>query len=162
MSQQALRNGAESQMDINYGYSLIPSDLLGEIKDSLIAEQRRLCAYTGIGINAEHSHIEHLLPQKHCQRGQEDVSYANMVACYPGTKDKYVPFGALVKANWPSRAEQHLFVSPRSAGCEARFLFRRRSKITSAIPSGTYFPHISSALSQTLFRPRTTSAADQY
>ncbi len=121
-----------SQMDINYDYSLIPSDLLGEIKDSLIAEQRRLCAYTGIGINAEHSHIEHLLPQKHCQRGQEDVSYTNMVACYPGTKDKYVPFGALVKANWPSRAEQHLFVSPRSAGCEVRFLFSERGRITVA------------------------------
>ncbi len=53
---------AESQKDINYGYSLMPSDLRGEIKDSLIAEQRGLCAYTGIGINADGSHIEHLLP----------------------------------------------------------------------------------------------------
>ena len=123
---------AESQKDINYGYNLIPSDLRGEIKDSLIAEQRGLCAYTGIRINAEHSHIEHLLPQEHCQRGQEDVSYTNMVACHPGTKDKHVPFGALVKANWPSRAEQHLFVSPRSAGCEARFLFSERGRVTVA------------------------------
>ena len=39
---------AESQKDINYGYNLMPSDLRGEIKDSLIAEQRGLCAYTGI------------------------------------------------------------------------------------------------------------------
>ena len=37
-----------------------------------------------------------------------------------------------MKANWPSRAEQHLFVSPRSAGCEARFLFSERGRITVA------------------------------
>jgi hypothetical protein len=109
---------AGSQNDINYGYGLIPGKLLSEIKDALIAEQRGLCAYTGIGINAARSHIEHLLPQKHCDRGQEDVAYGNMVACYPGPNSGYVPFGAQRKADWPSPAEQHLFVSPRSAGCE--------------------------------------------
>jgi hypothetical protein len=33
------------------------------------------------------------------------------------------------KGNWPSPAEQHLFVSPRSMGCEARFLFNLRGEI---------------------------------
>ncbi len=59
---------AGAQNDINYGYRLIPSDIRTEIKDALIAEQRGLCAYTGIGINAGHSHIAHLLPQAHCHR----------------------------------------------------------------------------------------------
>ena len=103
---------AKYRNDINYGYGLISSDLRDLIKDSIIAKQGGLCAYTGIGINAEKSHIEHLLPQDHCHRGQEDVAYGNMVACYPGPNTVYVPFGALRKSNWPSRADQHLFVSP--------------------------------------------------
>ena len=118
--------------DINYGYGLIPGELLAEIKSALIAEQRGLCAYTGIGIDADHSHIEHLLPQKHCHRGQEDVAYGNMVACYPEPNSGYVAFGAQRKDNWPSRAEQHLFVSPRSSGCEQRFLFSIRGAIAAA------------------------------
>ncbi len=60
---------AGSQNDINYGYRLVPGELLAEIKNSLIAEQQGLCAYTGIRIDVGRSHIEHLLPQKHCQRG---------------------------------------------------------------------------------------------
>lgn len=122
---------AASQNDINYDYDLIPGDLKAEIKDALIAEQRGLCAYTGLRIDASHSHIEHLLPQAHCHEG-EDVEYRNMVACYPGRDQGYVPFGALLKADWPSPAERHLFVSPRSPDCETRFLFSIRGKISVA------------------------------
>jgi uncharacterized protein (TIGR02646 family) len=121
---------AASQTDINYSYGLIPGELRAAIKDALIAEQRGLCAYTGIGIDASHAHIEHLLPQAHCQRGNQDVEYRNMVACYPGPGNAYVPFGALWKADWPSLAERHLFVSPRSADCEARFIFSIRGRIS--------------------------------
>jgi uncharacterized protein (TIGR02646 family) len=121
-----------SRDDINYGYNLMPTELRAELKDALITEQRSLCAYTGIGIDASRSHIEHLLPQSHCRRGQEDVAYKNMVACYPAPDSGYVPFGALLKANWPSLAEQYLFVSPRSAGCERRFMFNLRGEITVA------------------------------
>jgi uncharacterized protein (TIGR02646 family) len=123
---------ASSQNDINYGYDLIPSDLRSAIKDALISDQRGLCAYTGIGIDQDRAHIEHLLPQKHCQPGQEDVAYMNMVSCYPGPNSAYVPYGAVFKADWPTRQEQHLFVSPRSAGCEARFMFSIRGKISAA------------------------------
>ncbi len=123
---------AASQNDINYGYDLIPGDLRAEIKDALIAEQRGLCAYTGIRIDASDSHIEHMLPQAHCQRGQGDVDYHNMAACFPGPNSGYVPFGAVRKGNWPSPAEQYLFVSPRSPGCESRFAFNMRGKISAA------------------------------
>jgi uncharacterized protein (TIGR02646 family) len=122
---------AGSKTDINFGYGLIPGELLGRLKAALIAEQRGLCAYTGIRIDGSRSHIEHLLPQKHCQRGQEDVAYRNTVACFPG-QGVHVPFGALRKASWPSRAEQHLFVSPRTPGCEARFMFNLRGQISVA------------------------------
>jgi uncharacterized protein (TIGR02646 family) len=121
-----------SQNDINYGYNLIPSELRNAIKEALVAEQRSLCAYTGIGIDGSSSHIEHSLPQAHCQRGQQDVAYQNMVACYPAPGAVHVPFGAHFKANWPSLSELHLFVSPRSSGCEARFAFSIRGTITTA------------------------------
>ena len=121
-----------AQSDINYGYDLVPGEIRKGIKNALIDDQRGLCAYTGIRITADRSHIEHLLPQSHCHRGQEDMSYGNMVACYPEPGSAYVPYGALRKASWPSRAEQHLFVSPRSAGCEQRFMFSLRGKISAA------------------------------
>lgn len=123
---------AASQNDINYGYDLIPGDLRAAIKDALIAEQRGLCADTGIGIVAGRSHIEHLLPQAHCEPGGEDVDYHNMVACFPGPNQGYVPFGAVRKGNWPSPAERFRFVSPRSAECESRFRFSIRGKISVA------------------------------
>jgi uncharacterized protein (TIGR02646 family) len=122
---------AAAQNDINFGYNLMPGELRAAVKAALVEEQRGLCAYTGIGIVSESSHIEHLNPQQHCERG-EDVAYANLVACYPGPNDPYVPFGAHKKANWPTPAERHLFVSPRSRGCEARFLFNLLGAISAA------------------------------
>jgi uncharacterized protein (TIGR02646 family) len=123
---------AASQADINYGYDLIPGKLRGQVKAALIAEQGGICAYTGIEINLDRSHIEHLIPQAHCVQGVSDVAYSNMAACYPGPDGAYVPFGAVFKANWPPPAEQHLFVSPFSSNCEARFSFSIRGKISVA------------------------------
>lgn len=123
---------AASQADINYGYDLIPGGLRSDVKAALIAQQRGLCAYTGIGISMNRSHIEHMIPQAHCVQGEGDVAYGNMVACYPAPDGAYVPFGAVFKANWPSPAEHHLFVSPHSGGCEARFSFSIRGSISVA------------------------------
>jgi uncharacterized protein (TIGR02646 family) len=95
-------------------------------------DQGGLCAYTGIAIQPTHCHIEHLKAQDHCVKGEEDVAYSNMVACYPGTRDPYVPFGAKFKDKWPEPVEQHLFVSPRSAGCESRFVFSLGGKVNTA------------------------------
>ena len=124
------RAASQVRDEVNYGYDLLPGNLRYEVKAALIADQRGLCAYTGIGINADRSHIEHLIPQSHCVRGEGDVDYANMAACYPAPGDPWIPFGAVFKANWPSPAEAHLFVSPRSVGCEGRFLFSIRGVIS--------------------------------
>ncbi|MCI0376292.1 MAG: TIGR02646 family protein [Gemmataceae bacterium] len=122
---------AQSQADINFGYDLMPVELRATVKVALVREQRGLCAYTGIGIDSNNSHIEHLTPQEHCQNG-EDVSYANLVACYPSPNSGYVAYGAHKKANWPSPDERHLFVSPRSQGCEDRFAFNLRGEMAAA------------------------------
>jgi uncharacterized protein (TIGR02646 family) len=109
----------------------MPAEVRQAVKGALVVEQCSLCAYTGIGIDGDRSHIEHLLPQTHCQRG-EDVAYVNMVACYPAPDAAYVPYGALRKGDWPSRDSLHLFVSPRSAHCEQRFVFNLRGEISAA------------------------------
>jgi uncharacterized protein (TIGR02646 family) len=100
------------------------------VKSALLREQRELCAYTGLRIAQETSHIEHLTPQEHCSQGQ-DVMYNNLVACYPAPGE-FAYFGAVRKGNWPNPTEAHLFVSPRSANCEARFAFSLRGTITAA------------------------------
>jgi uncharacterized protein (TIGR02646 family) len=109
------------------GYGDMPSETREAVKSSLLAEQRELCAYTGLRLDAGNSHIEHLIPQCHCESGQ-DVAYSDMVACYPAPGVR-VRFGAVRKADWPSAAELHLFVSPRSEHCESRFSFSLAGKI---------------------------------
>jgi uncharacterized protein (TIGR02646 family) len=111
-------------------YNDVPSNLRDSVKRDLLTEQRELCGYTGLRIRMDSSHIEHLIPQDYCSDNQ-DVAYANMVACYPGPGE-FAPFGAVRKRNWPTPAEGHLVVSPRSQGCEARFAFSLRGTITAA------------------------------
>jgi hypothetical protein len=38
-------------------------------------------------------------------------------------------YGAHEKADWPSLADEHLFVSPLSVGCTARFSFRLNGEV---------------------------------
>lgn len=110
------------------GYGNLSSNLRDIVKGDLILEQRALCAYTGMQIALASSHIEHLVPQVHCTSGR-DVSYSNMVACYPAP-GVAVPFGAVRKGDWPNPANQRMFVSPRSSGCEGRFAFNLSGQIS--------------------------------
>ncbi|MGK7872308.1 MAG: hypothetical protein AB4426_03010 [Xenococcaceae cyanobacterium] len=52
------------------------------LKTKLLKEQGYLCAYTGLRITSESSHIEHLKPRNKCI-GLQAVDYRNMVACFP-------------------------------------------------------------------------------
>ncbi len=121
---------------INYGYDALRQDheATGEVLRSLVAEQGGLCAYTGARITPETSHIEHLKPQAHCERG-EDAAYGNMIACWPRPNCGFeAAFGAHAKKDWPDRTEQHLFVSPLTDGCEQRFRFDRHGEMSAANP----------------------------
>ncbi|HZG43908.1 MAG TPA: hypothetical protein VEY93_13155 [Longimicrobium sp.] len=121
-----------------------------EVVDAVLAalhrEQGGLDAYTGQRIylgrrdpatghrSGDTFHIEHLLPQKHCTRG-EDVAYHNMVACLPAPNTPRLPYGAHEKDEWPSRAELPDFVSPLSARCEERFKFKLNGTVGPASPT---------------------------
>lgn len=116
--------------DPNVDYDSIPSDIKAEILESLLEEQGYICAYTGIGIQKESSHIEHLLPQTHCTKGQEDVDYQNIVACFPSKNAKRkCPYGAHKKGSWPPKKELKEFISPLSNNCESSFKFLRNGKM---------------------------------
>jgi uncharacterized protein (TIGR02646 family) len=131
---------------VNNCYGHIPSTVRAKIKEQLIAEQGGICAYTGMRIDAHTSHIEHLQPQTHCRNG-EDVAYQNMVACSPGPGQQDPPYGAKQKGQWPDPSNAYLFVSPLSPGCEARFNFDMRGKIT---PAGS--GHQDAAVAETIKR----------
>lgn len=122
---------AAHQNDPNFGYDLINGVLRNEIKRSLLDEQGEICAYTGMRICQDTSHIEHPKPQTHCGPG-EDVRYTNMLACFPAPNAPEVPYGARQKGSWPDPTKEYLFVSPLSGGCEARFSFTLRGKIKPA------------------------------
>lgn len=94
--------------------------LKSEITDALLDEQGDLCAYTGIRIDLNDSHIEHLKPRAHDWGGDTDVRYENMVACH--TEDG-CEFGAMYKGNWPPPSEWDDFITPLEERCERCFQY---------------------------------------
>ncbi|HWB04014.1 MAG TPA: retron system putative HNH endonuclease [Verrucomicrobiales bacterium] len=120
----------------NFGYAALTKEVAAVVKVQLLKEQGWLCAYTGLRIDGDSSHIEHLLPQQRCKESGQihlTISYSNIVACYPAPNcSSPVGFGAIHKGNWPRTEEWHLFVSPLSENCESRFHFDRHGSITPA------------------------------
>jgi uncharacterized protein (TIGR02646 family) len=133
--------GRAAGTECNYESLRRDPAILEAVEDALVAEQGGLCAYTGqrVRITAANQasgvarqvdmHIEHLVPQTHCVYGQ-DADYANIVACWPRPNRGFEPsYGARYKGEWPSPAEQALFISPLQHNCSTRFTFDRRGKI---------------------------------
>jgi uncharacterized protein (TIGR02646 family) len=117
---QLMRWRSENQ-DLNHSYrDMLSTEVHQALKDKLLDEQGRICAYTGRAIEGISSHVEHLKPQNQCL-DWEDVEYRNVVACFPTDGgDTSYGYGAPVKAGWWDEA---LFVSPLSEDCERRFKF---------------------------------------
>jgi len=93
-----------------------------DLKDALLAEQGFICAYTGIRIDNDSMHIEHLKPRHH-RVYLEDVRYTNLVACFPKEDEggsSTVGFGARAKDRWWHATN---FVSPLDQHCETRFRY---------------------------------------
>ena len=116
-----LNTWREENKEHNHRYG----DMLGteahqKLKEKLLKEQGWLCAYTGIKIENETSHVEHLKPQTTCDEW-EDVEYRNVVACFPADGgDKTHGYGAPIKGGW---WEEEKFISPLADDCERRFKF---------------------------------------
>ncbi len=90
------------------------------LKRQLLEEQGFLCAYTGLRISGDTSHLEHIKPQHRCE-ALEDVDYRNILACFPADGgDVSHGFGAPMKRGW---WDEHLLVSPLANECQRRFKF---------------------------------------
>ncbi|UPY35032.1 retron system putative HNH endonuclease [Sediminicoccus sp. KRV36] len=127
---------AENRALPTYRYASLSADHRLALRAALVAEQRGLCAYTGRRIDPDSCHIEHLRPQAHCENG-EDVDYRNLVAGVPAPNTPQLPYGAHKKADWPANAQEHLFVSPLSGGCAARFSFKLNGEVEPASATDT-------------------------
>ncbi|NIK87601.1 uncharacterized protein (TIGR02646 family) [Rhizomicrobium palustre] len=119
---------AQNRASPNYCYASLTATHRLAVRNALVREQRGLCAYTGRRIDVGSCHIEHLRPQTHCEIG-EDVDYRNLVASVPAPNTPQLPYGAHKKGDWPTRADEHLFVSPLSGGCADRFSFRLNGEV---------------------------------
>lgn len=119
---------------IGYAYNLLSAPVHAALKAQLLKEQGYICAYTGISITDELSHIEHLKPRK-LFPGFDEVSYRNMVVCFPHNGgDVSIGFGAPIKRNWWNENE---FISPCQRDCESKFKFSWSGNITPTIDTDT-------------------------
>lgn len=126
-------NKGSEDAESNCNYKALTSEMRKVIRDSLVTEQKGLCAYTGRKIESDNCHIEHLKPQAHC-KSIEDVTYRNLVAAVPQPNTPRLPYGAHLKDNWPSDDEAALFVSPLQDGCSSRFAFNFKGEIRPSNP----------------------------
>jgi len=118
---QELTQWREENRRSNHSYQALKGTAAHQcLKQKLLDEQGKICAYTGRSIDETSSHIEHLKPQSQCAEW-EDVEYRNVVACCPADGgDATLGYGAPAKGGWWDDAH---FVSPLSADCERRFRF---------------------------------------
>jgi len=115
------------------------------IRQSLLAEQGHLCAYTlrrlktatechKGGHSTSHScHIEHIWPQS--RYPEQDIDYQNMVACYPPSSAGIAcDYGAQKKADFdPGEGG---FVSPLHPGVESHFAYAEDGTIHAKTSEG--------------------------
>lgn len=134
---------AHLPQNLVYGCGEFPGE---DVRESLLLEQFHLCAYslrrlkTAAACHAEGSdtrascHIEHLLPQSRKVFG-EDISYQNMVACYPPSQSPVAcEYGAHAKADFDLSSGG--FVSPLSVAADRHFEFDELGGITGLTADG--------------------------
>jgi uncharacterized protein (TIGR02646 family) len=125
----------------NFEYKYLPGKTKEDLESTLINEQFCLCAYTEIRIYAGRCHIEHMIPQSVCLKTglpEKTVDYCNVVACYPESPsyDSTVPdFGACFKSDWPSIAEERLFIMPTDPSCEKRIQYLKDGSVRPSDPN---------------------------
>lgn len=108
---------------------------LSEVRESLMAEQFHLCAYTIRKLPLKEDcvdrdtgyscHIEHWLPQNRKVKG-EDIDYTNMLACFPSSKSKFkCDYGAHRKDFYdPGAQDEKPLISPLQARVTKSFKYR--------------------------------------
>ncbi|MBF0308966.1 MAG: TIGR02646 family protein [Magnetococcales bacterium] len=93
------------------------------LREKLLAEQHRLCAYTMRRIGSDNSHIEHIVPQS--QDPERALDWNNMVAC-----DESSHYGAHYKKDERVfLSGEANFLSPLNPSCESRLQYHRDGQV---------------------------------
>lgn len=109
---------------INCRFEELDPDVKADLKQRLIMEQGWLCCYTGLTIDINSSHFEHVFPQSFSRRNgtHEDVDYHNMLLAFP--KDGKCDFGAKV------RGDSLLPVHPLQEDCDSKFKYDVEGRVS--------------------------------
>lgn len=126
-----LKENANIPENLVYNKAKFP---LADVRESLMAEQFHLCAYTmkRLPLKAECTdqdtayscHVEHWLPQTRKVEG-EDIDYTNMLACFPPSKAKFkCEYGAHKKGSYdPASTDAKPIISPLQAAVTTSFKY---------------------------------------
>ena len=137
----ALTQWMRNQKGINLTYGDLSGNVKQIVLNSLLKEQGWICCYTGLRINEDGSHIEHLYPQTLCRKepgqpglygAKRDVDYTNLLAAYPAETRKGetgCPYGAVVRKDW---YDAQSFVHPLRPDCETQFMYTLDGEIKPA------------------------------
>lgn len=109
------------------------------VVESLVSEQRGICAYCMSRITVENAHVEHILPQSQCHHG-EDLDYGNMLAVCDGGEG----IGRKGLHCDRARGDKELHVNPLKPETLAEIRYMSNGKIKSKDPA------IDADLNQTL------------
>jgi uncharacterized protein (TIGR02646 family) len=112
----------------NLRYQNVPKNALEAIRIALLKEQGFLCGYTMMRVDLRKGHIEHIQAQS--LKRDLQISFSNMVYCYPGDGAPHCAFGAHAKDG--RAVEARMFVSPLDPTCETRFTYRENGGVSAA------------------------------
>ncbi len=102
-----------------------------KLRESLVDEQKFLCAYCCQRISPDHAHNEHICPKE--RYPQKSMCYENIVASCE-TKGAQSTCGHSKQ----NRFDEALFVSPLQEGCERHFRFFSDGQIEGKTKQGRY------------------------
>ena len=107
-------------------YGNMPTELKGQVRRALMAEQGGICCYCEQELIDRDSHIEHLVPQRLLDQAGA-LDYGNMLC----SCQREVPKGAPLRCGNAKNGwyEPGLMVSPLDPGCEARFAYTGDGRI---------------------------------
>lgn len=109
---------AQANEDWQPTYENLQNPQKHDLHEALLAEQGRVCCYCGRRVSRESSHIEHFKPQQSFP--ELSLEYSNLFAsCLRQVASTDVLHCGHAKGE---NFNERLSISPKSEGCESRFL----------------------------------------
>lgn len=119
----------------DYDSQEFEGQLKRKLRQSLLAEQKFVCAYCCCEIDIDHSMNEHVEPRKlkGGRRSRRSLDYGNLVASCMGDKGE-----STCGAHKGNEYREEMFVSPLDPECENRFKYYADGMIEGTDEKGMY------------------------